>query len=694
MYHTIIQRPYTHSPRSSASSLSFPRIISGNTAAATPSPLRKGHLQQSKADKENAPPSDMSEQHPTLNCPKSKLRLRLKLTPPHPAEIHAKKETASFMNTPTKAPLKISFLSSSTRNNQQDTRTVPKHQQQTSISTIRGNANNTPTKPSPSTRIGNTATKQQLIAPIHSVPETHFTTHFHSGSPTANERDEERKEREERERRTASWFPPIKAIPRSRSAWNLRVEDGKARKVAGVHDKGSETKRQVSEGRFESDFDGRDARVEEKRVAQDGMSTFSVMTNATIADSRPTFSFRPAASENIQYASSAASSTLADSHSQVYLKHAFAASRTSLSPYIPLEPTNHGMNTTQHGTPPPHDALAVITAGHPNDSSSTVNLTLTISDHSSIRSPSPGGNSAASSTAARSPVVLAVINKSDPQSQVSPAASVSSSDPFTLDKSMRSNVGSSQNEMADISASSFAILGGNADNIYQNQLVTPQKTNARQHIVTPSRQAERSTPTKVGSLLSPYTNGLKPISMDAVNAWSPSKAFAYTDQVAGAGDGKSRVLDSSTDESTQEEMLNDSYNLDQSGDTSLAEEQREWNSRFKGDESSLTGVTMDRVRANDGDSTRSSADDAVRAIEQGHTTPEKQADKSINSEYSAAVMDPAQYLTPQQAHRKRTPEMRRKEREAGSDVSNDIFSVRAASHALGKAGTDAWRCVG
>ncbi|KAJ9126410.1 hypothetical protein QFC24_002149 [Naganishia onofrii] len=160
------------------------------------------------------------------------------------------------------------------------------------------------------------------------------------------------------------------------------------------------------------------------------------MSNATIADPRATLFFRPAASENIQYASSAASSTLADSHSQVYLKHAFAASRTSLSPYIPLEPTNHDLHTTQYASPPLHDALAVFTARHPNDSSSTVNLTLTISDHSSIRSPTPGGDSAASSTAARSPVVLAVINKSDPHSQVSPAASVSSSNPFMLDKSM------------------------------------------------------------------------------------------------------------------------------------------------------------------------------------------------------------------------------------------------------------------
>ncbi|KAJ9101877.1 hypothetical protein QFC21_003217 [Naganishia friedmannii] len=658
VFHTIIQRPHTQNRGSSASSLSSPRIVASNTVAATPSPLRKGHLQRNKVNKENDPLPEISEQQRILKRPKSKLRLRLKLAPPHSAEIHGKKEPTSFLNTPTKAPLKISFLSSSTRNNQQDTRTVSYHQQETSISTIKGN--NTPTKPSPSARNANTI-KRPVVAPKYpAAAENHFTTHFHSGSPSsANEQDNERKEREERERRTASWFPPIKAIPRSRSAWNLRVEDGKGKKVGRAEkDKENERKRLVSEGRFESDFDGRGV---DERVAQ-------------------------AAAETIPYLSSAASSTLADSHSnnQVYLKNAFAASRTSLSPYIPLEPmhdTAHA-HTVRDGTPPPHDALAVITAGHPNDSTSTVNLTLTISDHSSICSPSLGADSMVSSpTTARSPAVIADINKFGSQSQVSPAASVSSSNPFTLNKSMQSNVGSSENEMADISASSFAMHGGGGD--YQEQVVTPQKNNDHRiparRIVTPSRHAEVTTPTKSG-LLSPYTNGLKPISMDAVNAWSPSKAFAYTDKVAGAAgggeEGQARVmLDSSRDESTQEEVLNDSYDPDQSGDTSLAEEQREWNSRFKGEDSSLTGVTMDRYRTHDGDSTRSCADDAVRASEPRHATPEKQGDKSMNSEYSAAVIDTAGYLTPQQAHRKRTPEMRRKEREASGDVSNDIFSL-------------------
>ncbi|KAJ9116868.1 hypothetical protein QFC22_004525 [Naganishia vaughanmartiniae] len=651
IFHTVIQRPHTQSPRSSgASSLSSPRIVSGNTAAASPSPLREGYLQQ-KVDKENSPMSKQ-EHHRTLTRPKSKLRLRLKLTPPHPAEVKMKQPTST--NTPTKAPLKISFLASSTRNNQQqDARTVSHHKQETSISTIRGNGNNTPTKPSPSIRNTNT-NKQPAAPPKYPATENHFTTHFHSGSPSPEERTAELKEREEKERRTASWFPPIKAIPRSRSAWNLRVEDGKAQVKKMVGGKEEERKRLVSEGRFESDFDGRDVDVGDRAAAQ--------------------------------YSSSAASSTLADSHSnnQVYLKNAFAASRTSLSPYIPLETTHGHADRAQHGAspPPPHDALAVITAGHPNDSSSTVNLTLTISDHSSIRSPSPGAESGSSPTAARSaaPRVLAVMNKSsESHSQVSPARSVSSSNPFTLDKSMQSNVGSLVDGMADISASSFAIHG--SDDGHQDHLVTPQKNNGQRitarQIVTPSRPTvEVTTPNKPG-LWSPYTNGLKAISMDAVNAWSPSKAFAYTDQVAGAdGGGKSQILDSSTDESTQDEVLNDSYNPDRSGETSLAEEQREWKSRFKSDESSLTGVTMDQYRAKeDGDSTRSSADDAVRSSEQSHATPEKQGDKSINSDYSAAVIDAAGYMTPQQAQRKRTPEMRRREREASGDVSNDIFSL-------------------
>ncbi|KAJ9117348.1 hypothetical protein QFC24_006442 [Naganishia onofrii] len=69
-----------------------------------------------------------------------------------------------------------------------------------------------------------------LFRGIIIVGNIHLTSHRIMFTPD-NERDEERKEREEREPPTASWFPPIKAIPRSRSAWNLRVEDERRRRL-------------------------------------------------------------------------------------------------------------------------------------------------------------------------------------------------------------------------------------------------------------------------------------------------------------------------------------------------------------------------------------------------------------------------------------------------------------------------------
>lgn len=209
-------------------------------SAPSQSPLRKGYVVINKDNQENAPPAaEHGQEQKTLYRPKSKLRLRLKLTPPHPAG--AKVET-----TPAKPSLKVGLLSSSNRNNEQPAR-KPSHQQQTSISTIRAH--------SPplfySSNAANAAASPDAVAKALSNNfVNYFPTHFKSGSPRSDVANDDQvimdREREEREKRTAEWYPPAKAIPRSRSAWNLRLDEGKATK-SGV----------ISEGRFESDFDGR-----------------------------------------------------------------------------------------------------------------------------------------------------------------------------------------------------------------------------------------------------------------------------------------------------------------------------------------------------------------------------------------------------------------------------------------------------
>lgn len=205
------------------------------------SPLRKGYVVIHKDNQENAPPSPELGKQKTLYRPKSKLRLRLKLTPPHPAGVKVE-------STPTKPSLKVRLLSSSNRNNEQPVR-KPSHQQQTSISTIRAYSPAAKAYPETPSNLSNNFIN-------------YFPTHFNSGSPQSyngqNLVDE--RERGERERRTAEWYPPAKAIPRSRRAWNLRVDGRKA-----------ENGMVLSDGRFESDFDGQVSGENEGQKSEPGI---------------------------------------------------------------------------------------------------------------------------------------------------------------------------------------------------------------------------------------------------------------------------------------------------------------------------------------------------------------------------------------------------------------------------------------
>lgn len=209
------------------------------------SPLRKG-LISSEDDQENTPISKIEEEHSTLHRPKSKLRLRLKLTPPHLTTIKQSE-------TPPKPSLKIKLLSSTSRANEPMTR-KPTHQHQTSVSTIRAH---TPTKqqPSDSTKEKVDQHRETSASPAIKTAANFFSTRFESSTADLDSEDERHRqaadEQLEREKRTIGWFPPAKAIPRSRSAWNLRTAEGKAAKSR--EDEG-ETREQ---GSFESDFDGR-----------------------------------------------------------------------------------------------------------------------------------------------------------------------------------------------------------------------------------------------------------------------------------------------------------------------------------------------------------------------------------------------------------------------------------------------------
>lgn len=205
------------------------------------SPLRHGAV-KAEDEQENIPIVKQEEQHPPLHRPKSKLRLRLKLTPPHPVDTNQSETSLPS--------LKVKLLSSTTRTNETTVR-KPTHKPETSVSTIRAH---TPTKGQPY------ATTKQETEDTHALPVvvngiTHFPTRFESESPGLDSEDERHRRAADqqllREKRTKGWFPPMKAIPRSRSAWNLRTAEGKATKS-----REQETERGDS-GSFDSDFDGR-----------------------------------------------------------------------------------------------------------------------------------------------------------------------------------------------------------------------------------------------------------------------------------------------------------------------------------------------------------------------------------------------------------------------------------------------------
>jgi hypothetical protein len=577
-----------------------------------------------KDNQENAPPaSEHDQEQKTLYRPKSKLRLRLKLTPPHPAGIKVEV-------TPTKPSLKVRLLSSSNRTNEQTVR-KPSHQQQTSISTIR--AHPPPLFYSPPTAVA--TSPDSSAKALNSNFINYFPTHFNSGSPRSDDTGDDQvnmvREREERERRTAEWYPPAKAIPRSRSAWNLRVDEGKAAK-GGAN----------AEGRFESDFDGRAS--EENGENANGMFGGAVLAKRNLfsllfaADHAHEFNTRGA--ETI---STTASSTLVpEVDSDPYLKAGFAVSESSFASQTPYDSTQN--ESLRSGTPQRYDALAVITAEHPNNSStSTVNLTLTDSERSSSRASTPDGPNAFQS------------NEEDiTQKQVSPA-SVASSSPFTLDKSMRKRM-ESPGEWTDTSNSSA--LRSPDESFAWSGILTPQKSKGQQQAKgadgTHSTHEEESTSGK-SVFLSPYTHG-NPIAMDAVNAWSPSKAFAYTDGAAGAIEPGH---DSETEPSTieGEEVLNDSYESEMSG-------------RSQSEGASSHGHHSLAIRAEQADTSAQYAADGQLHGYHAQGTPNKEADISVDSAYTAPI-----YATPPKLERRKNPDVRRKEKEAKGEVSDDIFSV-------------------
>lgn len=589
------------------------------------SPLRKGYVVIHKDNQENTPPVPEQEQQKTLYRPKSKLRLRLKLTPPHPAGV-------KIESTPTKPSLKVRLLSSSNRVNEQPVR-KPSHKQQTSISTIR--ADSPAVKVSP----GHTSTPEKNFV-------NYFPTYFKSGSPQDVVRGvADDQEREERERRTAGWYPPTKAIPRSRSAWNLRVDAGKAGNAISS-----------SEGRFESDFDG--------RVSEEvGEGKFEPSTDCKptghvhvrpFTDHPPLPGGATVTKDALESISAAASSTLIpDVGSNPYLKAGFAVSESSFASQTPYDPTQN--RSLRSGTPQPHNALAVIAAEHPNNSSSTVNLTLTDSEHSSSRSTTPDGQEALKS------------NVEDlAQKRMSPLSATSSS-PFTLDKSIRKRMERSE-EWTDTSISS-APRSPN-ESFAWSGILTPQKGKGQRQQTTSEAGTRtvndnQSTSSK-SELLSPYSNGLKPIAMDAVNAWSPSKAFAYTDRQASATEP---VLDRETEPDIVEEgeeVLNDSYKTDMTGNTSALLDQIENQSQSEG----ASSHEHHSLAMQQAETWRYYATETQAQEYHAQATPSKGADTSVDSGYTAPI-----YSTPPKLERRRNPDVRRREKEAKGEVSNDIFSV-------------------
>lgn len=144
-------------------------------------------------------------------------------------------------------------------------------------------------------------------------------------------------------------------------------------------------------------------------------------------------------------------------------------------------------------------------------------------------------------------------------------------------------------------------------------------------------------------MLSPHTYGLNPISKDAVDAWSPSKAFAYTDRKAGlAGAVKSETSHTATE--SGEEVLNDSFDTQTSNDTS-------------------------GIAANSPASQRES--ETGRATNVGVHGGDPNT--SLDSGYTASFTGAA-YNTPPKNGRQKTGQASGKVRDA-KEVSNDIFSV-------------------
>lgn len=348
--------------------------------------------------------------------------------------------------------------------------------------------------------------------------------------------------------------------------------------------------------------------------------------------------------------STAASSTLVpEVDSNPYLKAGFAVSDSSFASQTPYDSAQN--ESLRSGTPQRFDALAVIAAEHPNNSSSTVNLTLTDSEHSSSRASTPDASNALKSDA-----------DDITQQQMSPASATSSS-PFTLDKSMQKQM-DSPGEWTDTSISS--VPRSPNESFAWSGILTPQKSKGlRQQMTDAGTQPadDGDSRSSKSGLLSPYSNGLKPIAMDAVNEWSPSKAFAITDREAGA---RKPVLGSEAERSTMEdgeEILNDSYETDMTGNTSALLDQIE-------NETQSEGASSHDHHSRQAETSLHYATENHDQQYHAQGTPKKDVDTSVDSGYTAPI-----YATPPKLERRKNPDVRRKEKEAKGEVSNDIFSV-------------------
>ena len=320
-------------------------------------------------------------------------------------------------------------------------------------------------------------------------------------------------------------------------------------------------------------------------------------------------------------------------NSEPYLKAEFASSRASFSSRVIHDSAEDQL--LRQGTPQPYDALAVITAEHPNYSTSTVNLTLTVSDHSSVRSETPSPAHSAAPHESRQSNEPA--RHDGERKQLSPCSATSSS-PFTLDNSTRTN---GSGDWFDTSASSMTRSGPQQT----TSLVTPTKSKGAAQTIGNGAlaSAAREESGQKSNMLSPYTEGLNPISKDAVDAWSPSKAFAYTDRKAGlAGAIDSEISHTATE--SGEEVLSDSFATQTPNDTSGIAAKSPASQR-----ESETGRATN-VGAREGD-----------------------PDTSLESGYTASFTGAA-YTTPPKNGRQKTAQARRKERDV-KEVSNDIFSV-------------------